>query len=295
MMIGLPGSGKSYTAKSISEYYDYEIFSSDKIREEIFGDEFVQGDNSIVFSTLHERISSALMDGKDSIYDATNLSQKKRMAFLNYLKSKKIVCHKTAVLIWRPFEECLEANNKRNRVVPECVMNKMYGEFHTPMEFEGWDSVRIIYNTQRHAVDLVELVNSLKGFSQDNPNHALTLGKHMEQAFSYAKKGGYPLEVQLAAFFHDIGKEKTKTFYDCRGNLGEIAHYYRHENISAYDIFDLRLEDTGKMFLVSSLICNHMIPYSGISEKKMESLKNMWGLNYYNMLMQLHKCDTNAH
>ena len=90
MMVGLPGSGKSYTAKNISEYYDYEIFSSDKIREEIFGDEFVQGGNSIVFSTLYERISRALMDGKDSIYDATNLSQKKRMAFLNYLKSKRL-------------------------------------------------------------------------------------------------------------------------------------------------------------------------------------------------------------
>ena len=37
-LIGLPASGKSYYAKQLSEQYNAKIYSSDNLREELFGD-----------------------------------------------------------------------------------------------------------------------------------------------------------------------------------------------------------------------------------------------------------------
>ena len=47
MMIGLVGSGKSEQAKKLAAKYDAEIFSSDALREEMFGDINHQTDNLV--------------------------------------------------------------------------------------------------------------------------------------------------------------------------------------------------------------------------------------------------------
>ena len=47
MMIGLPGSGKDYFIENMLS--EYVVCSSDKIREEWYGDENIQGDNEKIF------------------------------------------------------------------------------------------------------------------------------------------------------------------------------------------------------------------------------------------------------
>ena len=81
MLVGLPGSGKSTWA----EKQNMDIFSSDAIREELYGDASIQGDNNLIFDLLHSRIIENLKSGKDSIFDATNLSSKKRRHFMRKL------------------------------------------------------------------------------------------------------------------------------------------------------------------------------------------------------------------
>ena len=57
MMIGFVGSGKnSYHAKELAEEYDATVFSSDALREEMFGDVNHQADNDILFKELHKRV-----------------------------------------------------------------------------------------------------------------------------------------------------------------------------------------------------------------------------------------------
>lgn len=56
MMIGLVGSGKSEQAKKLAAKYDAEIFSSDALREEMFGDVNHQTNNDVLFKELHKRI-----------------------------------------------------------------------------------------------------------------------------------------------------------------------------------------------------------------------------------------------
>ena len=80
-MIGLAGSGKSYHAKELAEEYDATVFSSDALREKMFGDVNHQADNDVLFKELHKRIRECLASGKSAIYDACNISYKRRMEF----------------------------------------------------------------------------------------------------------------------------------------------------------------------------------------------------------------------
>ena len=83
MLVGLPGSGKS----TISNELNGEVFSSDALRKELWGDENTQGDNTLLFNELHKRIEKGLKEGKNCIYDATNINAKKRIQFLQVMIS----------------------------------------------------------------------------------------------------------------------------------------------------------------------------------------------------------------
>ena len=52
MIIGLPASGKSTVAMDFAKMNNANIHSSDKIREEWYGDESIQGDNVKIFEEI---------------------------------------------------------------------------------------------------------------------------------------------------------------------------------------------------------------------------------------------------
>lgn len=133
MMVGLPGSGKSTLAKDIKDTYHGTIFSSDSIREELTGSEECMDQDKEVFQTLHRRIKEYLIEhqGTDgcAIYDACNISYKKRIAFLRELK--KIDCRKVCYFVWTPYKMCLEQNKRetelyRNMRLHECTKTFTY-------------------------------------------------------------------------------------------------------------------------------------------------------------------------
>ena len=141
-LVGLPGSGKSTYANKLKEK-GYKVFSSDSIREELYGDENIQGDGNKVFNILHKRISENLKNDVNCIYDSTGISSKRRMSFLNSISHIK--CVKTCILFATPYEICLERNSRRDRKVSEDVIKRMYMNFWCPQYFEGWDDIKIIY------------------------------------------------------------------------------------------------------------------------------------------------------
>lgn len=143
VMCGLPASGKSWQAKKLAEEYDAEIFSSDSFREEMFGDVNHQTDNDTLFKELHKHIRECLVSEKNAVYDACNISYKRRMEFLKSLN--KISCEKIAILMATPYEVCLERNAQRERKVPEHVIKRMYMNFQCPYYFEGWNEIKIVY------------------------------------------------------------------------------------------------------------------------------------------------------
>lgn len=310
MLMGLPGSGKSAVARTLAGE-DGVIYASDDIREEIFGDASTQGDNDLVFRELHFRVKRDLRAWKTVIYDATNLSYKRRKAFLRQLDDCKIPgLTKECILVYAPYEVCLERNRARERRVPEEVIRRMRMRFDPPMPSEGWDSIRVEYNCETEgAEELREKLSDLQRFPQDNPNHDLSLGDHMLQAMNiyiYAAFDTPYFDPQMAVAIavHDIGKEYTKTFYDAKGNVSEHAHYYNHENVGAYEIFRyLRVFQGGwtneHVLRVAKLIRWHMYPFviarSQNPKKTKEKLKTIVGEKDYETLMWMWHIDKAAH
>ena len=297
-MCGLVASGKSTKAKELAEKYNAAIFSSDELRIEMFGDVNDQSHNQELFVELHKRIKDCLRSGKSAIYDATNLNYKRRMAFLAELKS--IPCEKICVIMATPYEACLRNNVKRERYVSECVIKRMYMNFHTPWYIEGWNDIRIEYapGSENYLGDPIEWVKSVINFNQDNPHHTLTLGGHCLKTGYYiggvdnAKRTNNVFSLYFAGLLHDEGKIFTKTFIDSKGNPSETAHYYQHHCCSAYD--SLFFDYPANHLYVATLICWHMQLHFIKEEKTLKRYKKLWGEELYNDLSLLHEADVSA-
>lgn len=296
MMIGLPGSGKSTEAKRIAEKENAVIVSSDSIRKELYGNEEIQTDPAKVFRLVEARIKEALKNGRNAIMDATNISGKRRKAWLEGLKD----CEKIAVLMATPLDVCISRNADRERVVPEDVIRKMYTNFNVPFFFEGWDDIIVVYplDTEMHntSMELLSGSSPLIDFDQKNPHHDLSLGKHMLSAFQgVADSRCEDALVLSAALLHDIGKVNTQLFRD------GIAHYYRHQNAGAYDSlfesfmpFEVDMNPFAAL-LRAALIQNHMEPYFWKDDEKKEKCRRLWGEAFYSAIMAIHKADVAAH
>ena len=137
LLIGFPGSGKSTWAERYSTNRNHTVsISSDKIREELYGDEATQGDNNKIFSLVRERAEEALKDCKDVIIDATNMTAKDRSAYFDIAKTYGATV--TGILFDIPIEECKRRNSKRDRIVPDFVYDKMTKHYEQPQLSEGF-------------------------------------------------------------------------------------------------------------------------------------------------------------
>lgn len=296
MCIGLPASGKSGHAKKLAAEYDAEIFSSDELRTEMFGDVNHQEDNNALFKELHKRIRECLTSGKNAIMDSTNINYKRRMEFLKSLN--KIPCEKIAVLMATPYEVCLKRNAQRERKVPEHVIKRMYMNWNVPYWYEGWDDIQIVYSDGADGIygGVADWVESVMDYDQHNSHHTLTLGEHCLKAFEYLDKQAVPFwEIKTAALLHDEGKTKSATYINSKGETTDECHYYQHQCCGSYD--SLFFRDIDNHLYVAILIFWHMRPYLAWeqSEKAMQKDRRLLGENLFNDICLLHKADVYAH
>lgn len=305
MLVGIPASGKSTYAYELQKQ-GFHVHSSDEIREELTGDSGSQNSNDKVFQILHNRIKIDLQNEISCVYDATNISMKRRIGFLNEIK--KYECHKKCVLLVTPIEICKERNQNRERKVPDSVFDKMLKQFQCPYYYEGWDEIEIEWYNGK-----IEPITIDLDMNQDNRHHSLTLGEHMEETFKYVIDCiERPKMVCFASAFHDIGKAYTKSFIDSKGNLSEDAHYYGHENYGAYLFLVIQnygisvgeyesaktnLGEKISNLYIASLINWHMRPHTAWkqSEKARERDKMLIGEGMYQDIMLLHEADLAAH
>lgn len=300
MMVGLPGSGKSTYARENIE--GAVICSSDSIREELIGDINSQEKNEEVFRILHKRVKDTLKSGKSVVYDACNISSKRRKAFLDELKN--IDCYKVCYIMATPYDRCRGRNSARERKIPEDVIRRMYTHWNTPYYFEGWNSIHIIQSEeieQRTLDEAMCYATELSYFNQDSPYHCETLGGHslltLWNLNNVVKKNRSDLNI--AALLHDVGKEFTKTFLNSNGEKTDIAHYYYHENVGAYDVLNYKSYRECTILNVSIIINLHMRPYEWGKAKEPQELINkyrrLWGDALFDNVMALHAADRLAH
>jgi len=298
MMIGLVASGKSFVAKQLALKENAVIHSSDELRIELFGDVNEIDRNGEVFQELHKRIKDDLKNGKNVVYDATNLNHKKRKGFLEELK--KLDVRKECIFVATPYEKCLEQNRQRERKVPEHVIKRMYMSVNIPQYYEKWDSIEIVYNTEGYDFNTNLLFNGENGLNkidQDNPYHTLTIGKHCLKCFQICEGLLDDFELNMAAMYHDIGKKFTKEFKNSKGEDTETAHYYQHHLVSAYDslfIFNKQGFEQETILLIANYIQWHMQPFFIDTEKSKNKFINLVGQEFYDKLLILHEADKMA-
>lgn len=294
MLIGLPASGKTSFTKTLQCSYkndDIEIISSDAIRKELFGSEEEQKYNNKVFEEVYKRARFSIQHKKITVIDATNLNRKRRINFIKTMPK----CEVEAVLFAIPFELCCERNAARERVVPQEAMERMYRSFQPPHYAEGFDDIQIVGAKDFDTMYIYKCEQENIKTPHDNSHHTFSCGEHCFEAELYVKNK-YPNEVdlQMAARFHDVCKYKCKVFHNAKGEPTEEAHYYNHENVSAYDfIVHYYLMPPQRVIHIANLIANHMVFYAG--EQAMEKRRKLYGEKFWSDLKKIHEADKYAH
>ena len=142
IMIGFPGSGKSSYAKKYLLTNNSVYLSSDDIRIELYGFED-QTHNTEVFERMKRETLIALQNDFDVVYDATNLSKKRRS---DIIKSAKMCdAEVNAYLCCTPINIILERNiTRQERQIPWDKLVQMIQSIEPPMYYEGFDNIYLI-------------------------------------------------------------------------------------------------------------------------------------------------------
>ena len=301
VLVGLPASGKSTFAESISLNYKHfgypcVVHSSDAIRKELWGSEEDQQHPEIVFEEMRQRTKRSLSEGVSVVYDATNLSRKRRVGLLQDLgkdfKGKKIC----AVVLARP-EEILRRNSARERHVPEDVIHRMLLSYQPPCFGEGFDEIHYVIEDETDGY-CRSLLERMQGFDQENKHHTLDLFEHCRKVQEYVDKKTAGLDdvLHLAAFIHDVGKLYTKTYKKANGEEDGDAHYYSHQNVGAYlaaFFYAVGDSDLAKERL-TNLVYHHMDPYFNHGED-FSKLGRFHDEKFIEDIKLIHEADVQAH
>ena len=287
MLVGLPGSGKSYYSKEfIEKNPEYIYLSSDNFRKE---HGLKDTDNSF-WDEFNQLAKLFLSAGKSVLYDATNVNSKRRAELLN--RFKKIDCTKTCVVMATTLDACLKNNRSwsRDHIVPDTSVIKFYHHFQFPQYFEGWDNIVIhkphdITMSKTYCVETI--LKNVKDYDQNSKWHKYTLGGHMTRVGDYLKSKGTDEELVLAGYIHDIGKPYVKTTDD----EGQ-SHYKHHDNVGAYE--SMFIKGTFNRVRVAQIIALHMNAHMSEWAEKYKALIGKPGYEILKDVFMLEEADSHS-
>lgn len=147
MMVGLPGSGKSTFAENYVTVNSKKpvILSADKLREELYGDPSILGDYKKLFAEIYRRLRLHLKNGEHVVFDATNIKKEHRKIFFDNIAD--IDCVPVCVVMVADKHISKRRNNKRKRVVPAYVIERMAESWEEPEADEGFENIAYISPT----------------------------------------------------------------------------------------------------------------------------------------------------
>ena len=92
VLMGLPGTGKSYVSEYLRKKYGYIILSGEEITTQLFGTEKVSGDQYIqAYNYLRSEAVKLISQGKSVVIDGTNLKHSFRQQIYDEVKCDKLV------------------------------------------------------------------------------------------------------------------------------------------------------------------------------------------------------------
>lgn len=197
---GISGSGKS-TFIDLYKTNDTIIVSTDDIREKIFGDAKNQENNSKVFAIAFYLIKTALIYGNSVLFEATNLTASNRKWVLKQIKD----CNANKIVFYfdTPLEQALANNQKRDRQVPDDVIEKQFKKYRHPSYKEGWDKIYKIssFDIDGECINCEEISKPLETNTNDDENNSITVEK--EKVWFELPRGEW--QNTFCAFLDDNG------------------------------------------------------------------------------------------
>lgn len=154
MMAGLPGSGKSTFAERYVTVNGNKpvVLSTDKLREELYGDPSIQGNYKTLFDEVYRRLRNHLKNGEHVIFDATNIKKEHRKIFFDNIAD--IECVPVCVVMVADKDISKSRNSRRKRVVPSYVIDRMADSWEEPVADEGFENIVFISPTwESHNLD----------------------------------------------------------------------------------------------------------------------------------------------
>ncbi len=285
--MGLSGSGKTTTAYQFALHNpNCVVLDSDALRQELLGNATSQENNALIFSTMFSRTIEGLRQNRDVFYVATNLTMKRRIQFIQNVRTQVPSAILHCVIINTPLFTCLEWNKQRDRIVPDDVILRQVRSWQTPIKEEGWDTIGII-TPQSYDVDAfaLEIQTAVLNFgSQENEHHTLSLYDHGRRCYELATSAQVPYVLRRAALWHDCGKIYTKEYWPTKD---DNAHYPNHANVGAYLCLNMGLPR-----YVAVLVNYHMEPYNPQSRPTWAA---RLGSEIWSDILLLHQFDKEAH
>ncbi|MCC3406756.1 MAG: WYL domain-containing protein [Microcoleus sp. PH2017_10_PVI_O_A] len=187
LLIGPPGSGKSTFAQQLATLANYQIVSTDRIREQLYGNASIQGYWNEIELQVLQQIQSAIALNQPVIYDATNAKRAWRMSLLMQLNSdssltpgddRNLEC-KSEPILWMawhlktPLEICQQRNLQRDRTVPEEVIVSMFKSLKNfpPLPAEGFAAVNNVPATDGE-FDIIAIQNKIQNLDRTLTNRS---------------------------------------------------------------------------------------------------------------------------
>jgi len=151
MLAGIPCSGKSTYVEKLKKIPYWEnavVLSTDAYIEkqaQRLGRTYNEIFDDVIDDATRElelEFNEAKNDGRDIIWDQTNLTVKTRRKKLSKLPSWY---HRGAVYFEITLEEALKRNETREgKFIPESIIKRMYHQFEIPTMTEGFEYVEKI-------------------------------------------------------------------------------------------------------------------------------------------------------
>lgn len=131
ILTGLPGSGKSsFCNRYVAGTDGFTVVSTDEIRRRLCGgDATNQDNNGLIFAVARREVHNALTEGRNVVFDATNLSRRDRRNVKKWAPENTKI---GMLFVDTPFEECAKRNSARSKPVPEKRMTEMAAKLQRP-------------------------------------------------------------------------------------------------------------------------------------------------------------------
>jgi predicted kinase len=97
MLVGPPGAGKSRLARRLGAALKAQVVESDRVRKQLFAEpRYTGGEHAAVYGWCHTVLRSALVVGRQVVFDATNLEERNRRRVYDIADQ----CDARLLLVW---------------------------------------------------------------------------------------------------------------------------------------------------------------------------------------------------